>query len=163
MRGGVLQLHRWGLIDRIVDAGTPPIRRTTFRYADDEVAITIKPSHGVDALYAPRRTVLDPILVDAAIAAGADVCYGITVTDVRRDRHGRVIGIEGRDDAGRSVGVGAGIVIGADGLRSTIAARGSAHRSNDRHATPAPSSTATGQASTPTATSGSTGPASPPA
>ena len=37
MRGGVLQLHRWGLLDRIVDAGTPPIRRTTFRYANDEV------------------------------------------------------------------------------------------------------------------------------
>ena len=37
MRGGVLQLHRWGLLDRIVDAGTPPIRRTTFRYAHDDV------------------------------------------------------------------------------------------------------------------------------
>ena len=36
MRGGVVQLHRWGLLDRIVDAGTPPIRRTTFRYATDE-------------------------------------------------------------------------------------------------------------------------------
>ena len=29
MRGGVLQLHRWGLLDRIVEAGTPPVRRTT--------------------------------------------------------------------------------------------------------------------------------------
>ena len=38
----------------------PPMRRTTFRYADDVVPITIKPSHGVDALYAPRRTLLDP-------------------------------------------------------------------------------------------------------
>ena len=27
--------------------------------------ITIKPSYGVDALYAPRRTVLDPILVES--------------------------------------------------------------------------------------------------
>src|SRR5580765_2295463 len=70
MRGGVMQLHRWGLLDHIVDAGTPPVRRTTFRYANDDVTVTIKPSHGVDALYAPRRTVLDPVLVDAAIAAG---------------------------------------------------------------------------------------------
>ena len=31
MRGGVLQLQRWGLLERIVGAGTPPIRRTTFR------------------------------------------------------------------------------------------------------------------------------------
>ena len=44
MRGGVLQLHRWGLLDRIVDAGTPAIRRTTFRYADGDVTVTIKPS-----------------------------------------------------------------------------------------------------------------------
>jgi flavin-dependent dehydrogenase len=123
MRGGVLQLHRWGLLDRIVDAGTPPIRRTTFRYANDDVTVTIKPSHGVDALYAPRRSVLDPVLVDAAVAAGAAVRYGVTVTDVRRHPDGRVIGIEGRDDAGRPVAVDADLVIGADGLRSTIAQR----------------------------------------
>ena len=83
MRGGVLQLHRWGLLDDVVAAGTPPVRRTTFRYADDvHRRSTIKPSHGVDALYAPRRTVLDPILVDAAAAAGAEVL-------LRRHRHRR--------------------------------------------------------------------------
>jgi 2-polyprenyl-6-methoxyphenol hydroxylase-like FAD-dependent oxidoreductase len=123
MRGGVLQLHRWGLLDRIVDAGSPPIRRTTFRYANEEITITIKPAHGVEALYAPLRTVLDPVLVDAAVAAGANLRYGVTVTDVRRDPQGRVIGIEGRDDAGRPVAVDADLVIGADGLRSTIAQR----------------------------------------
>ena len=73
MRGGVIQLHRWGLLDRIVAAGTPAITRTTFRYGAETIDIPIKPSHGVDALYAPRRTVLDPVLVDAAAAAGADV------------------------------------------------------------------------------------------
>jgi flavin-dependent dehydrogenase len=122
MRGAVLQLHRWGLLDRIVAAGTPPIRRTTFVYGhDDDVAITIKPSFGVDALYAPRRTVLDPILVDAAVAAGADVRYGIAVTGVSRDGRGRVSGVVGRDAAGRPLAIDAGIVVGADGLRSRIA------------------------------------------
>jgi flavin-dependent dehydrogenase len=123
MRGGVLQLRRWGLLDRIIDGGTPAIRQTIFRYADGDVTVTIKPSHGVDALYAPRRTLLDPVLVDAAIAAGADVRHGITVTDVRHDRTGRVIGVEGRDDTGRPFAVDAWVVIGADGLRSTIAER----------------------------------------
>jgi 2-polyprenyl-6-methoxyphenol hydroxylase-like FAD-dependent oxidoreductase len=121
MRGGVIQLHRWGLLDRIVAAGTPPVRRTTFRYAAEEITITIRPSHGIDALYAPRRTVLDPILVDAAVDAGVDVRYGITVKDVRRDRAGRVTGIVGRDHAGRAVAINARIVIGADGIRSTVA------------------------------------------
>jgi 2-polyprenyl-6-methoxyphenol hydroxylase-like FAD-dependent oxidoreductase len=123
MRGGVIQLHRWGLLDRVVAAGTPPVRRTTFRYAAEEITIAIRPSHGIDALYAPRRTVLDPILVDAAVDAGADVRYGITSTDVRRDRTGRVTGIVGRDQAGRDVAIGARLVIGADGLRSTVADR----------------------------------------
>ena len=36
MRGGVLQLHRWGLLDAVVDAGTPAIRSTEFAYGDDE-------------------------------------------------------------------------------------------------------------------------------
>src|SRR6187549_3687549 len=89
MRPAVVQLHRWGLLDAVIAAGTPPVRTTTFRYAADEVTVAIKPSHGVDALYAPRRTVLDPILVDAARAAGATFRYGVTVTDVHRDHNGR--------------------------------------------------------------------------
>jgi flavin-dependent dehydrogenase len=123
MRAGVLQLQRWGLLDGIVSAGTPPIRRTTFTYGTEQVVITIKPCFGVEALYAPRRTVLDPILVDAAAAAGAEVRYGVTVTDVARDGDGRVTGILGHDECGRALDVKAGIVVGADGVRSTIAER----------------------------------------
>jgi 2-polyprenyl-6-methoxyphenol hydroxylase-like FAD-dependent oxidoreductase len=122
MRAGVIQLDRWGLLDAIVAAGTPPVRRTTFIFARERIEVPIKPSHGVDALYAPRRTVLDPILVNAAEAAGALVRYGITVTDVRWHR-GRVTGIVARDEAGRPLVVDTGIVIGADGARSTIAGR----------------------------------------
>jgi 2-polyprenyl-6-methoxyphenol hydroxylase-like FAD-dependent oxidoreductase len=121
MRPAVVQLHRWGLLDAVVAAGTPPVRTTTFRYAADEVTVAIKPSHGVDALYAPRRTVLDPILVDAARAAGATFRYGVTATDVHRDHNGRVDGIVGRDQRGR-VAWQAAWVVGADGIRSRVAA-----------------------------------------
>ena len=123
MRGGVLQLSRWGLLDRIIAAGTPPVRRTTFRYAGAVVPITIKSSYGVDALYAPRRTVLDPIVVDAAAAAGVHVRFGVAVTDVERDRHGNVAGVVGRTRDGRPFHARARIVVGADGIRSTIAER----------------------------------------
>ena len=127
MRAGVLQLQRWGLLDHVVFAGTPPIRRTTFSYGSDgDVVITIKPTFGVDALYAPRRTVLDPILVDAAVAAGAEIRYGISVTDLSRDGDGRATGIVGHDVDGGAVAFAADIVVGADGVRSTVARRADA-------------------------------------
>ena len=121
MRGGVLQLLRWGLLDDVIAAGTPPVRLTTFRYANDVVPIKIKPSDGVDALYAPRRTVLDPILVDAAVAAGATVRFGVAVIDVERAADGSVTGIRGRTRDGQTFRAGARIIVGADGFRSTIA------------------------------------------
>jgi flavin-dependent dehydrogenase len=123
MRGAVVQLQRWGLLDRVIAAGTPAVRRVTFRYAGQVVPITIKQSHGVDALYAPRRTVLDPILVDAAARAGAEVRFGTVVTDVERDEAGAVIGVRGRNRDGREWRAPARIVVGADGMRSTVAAR----------------------------------------
>jgi 2-polyprenyl-6-methoxyphenol hydroxylase-like FAD-dependent oxidoreductase len=121
MRGGVLQLHRWGLLPQIIAAGTPPVRRTTFHVGTERTPVDIKPSHGVDALYAPRRTVLDPILADAAMDAGADIRYGSTVIALRRDRTGRVIGITGHDANGRSFDATAPITIGADGMNSAVA------------------------------------------
>jgi 2-polyprenyl-6-methoxyphenol hydroxylase-like FAD-dependent oxidoreductase len=51
MRPAVLLLHRWGLTDRLEHAGTPRIRKTTFRYADhrgsEEISIDIRPRNGV--------------------------------------------------------------------------------------------------------------------
>ncbi|HYJ66665.1 MAG TPA: FAD-dependent monooxygenase [Nocardioidaceae bacterium] len=123
MRGGVLQLSRWGLLDEVIAAGTPAIRHTTFRYAHDVVPIAIKPGNGVDALFAPRRTVLDAILVDAARAAGADVRFGIAVADVERDDRGAVTGVVGRARDGSTFQARARVVVGADGIYSTIADR----------------------------------------
>ena len=59
MRGGVLQLHRWGLLDAVVAAGTPAIRSTEFAYGDEIETVDIRPGGGISALRAPRRTVLD--------------------------------------------------------------------------------------------------------
>jgi flavin-dependent dehydrogenase len=121
LRGGVVQLARWGLLDRVACAGTPAVRRTVFHYGDERIDVPIKPGPGFDALYAPRRTVLDPILVDAARAAGAEVRFGVTVTGLHRDDHGRVTGIIGRDEEGAPFSVGARITVGADGMGSTVA------------------------------------------
>jgi flavin-dependent dehydrogenase len=121
MRGGAVQLRRWGLLDQVIAAGTPPIRRTVFHYGDEITTVSIKPAAGVDALYAPRRTVLDRILVDAAVAAGAEVRFGVDVTGLERDSTGRVVGIVGRDRQGEAVHAHAWLTVGADGPRSLVA------------------------------------------
>jgi 2-polyprenyl-6-methoxyphenol hydroxylase-like FAD-dependent oxidoreductase len=121
MRAGVLQLSRWGLLDQVRAAGTPAIHSTSFIYDSEVITVPIKPRDGVDSLCSPRRTVLDPILADAAAAAGADVRFGPRLVDLVRAPNGRVSGvvIEDRDRSLREIR--AGLVIGADGLRSTVA------------------------------------------
>ena len=121
MRGGVLQLHRWGVLDRVAATGAPPIRRVTFHYGRDSMPVTLKPYAGVDALYAPRRTVLDALLVGAAEEAGARFGFGLAMTDVARDRAGRVVGAVVRDHLGATWTERAGLVVGADGRSSLVA------------------------------------------
>ena len=121
MRGGVLQLHRWGVLPRLRNAGTPPVRGTTFHYGDEEITVAIMASHGVDALYAPRRTLLDRTLVDAALEAGATVRYGCTLVDVIRGSQGRIRGAAVLDGDGEPMRIEADLIIGADGACSSVA------------------------------------------
>jgi flavin-dependent dehydrogenase len=121
MRGGVLQLHRWGLLGAIQSAGTPAIRTTTFHYGAEALEIAIKARDGIDALFAPRRTLLDTLLADAARASGAEVVHGVRAVQLLRDGDGRVRGTVLQRGDGSSAAVRADLVIGADGLRSSIA------------------------------------------
>ena len=93
MRGGVLQLTKWGLLDAVVAAGTPPVRRTVFHYGEEQFAVSIKPAAGTDALYAPRRTVLDALLVDEAVRSGVIVEFGTPVVGLCRAADDRVTGV----------------------------------------------------------------------
>jgi len=135
MRGGVLQLARWGLLPYLVEAGTPAVRHTSFHYGNEELAIALKPGDGVDALYAPRRTVLDALLVDAALEAGAEVRHGETLVGLLR-QDGRVCGAVTLDAIGQRREIAADIVIGADGIGSSVARlAGAATLRESRHAT----------------------------
>src|SRR6188472_157530 len=82
MRAGVLQLSRWGVLEAVTTAGTPVIRSTSFHYADEVTAVQIKPQPSMEGLYAPRRTVLDRILVDAARKAGAEITFETQLVDL---------------------------------------------------------------------------------
>ncbi len=117
---GVARLRRWGLLDRIRERGTPPTRDV--RIDLDGVVMTgrFPAFDGVDALYSPRRQLLDTLLLEAAREAGAEVRENFRVEELLWER-GRVIGIRGRERVGRAVTEHARLVIGADGKRSTVA------------------------------------------
>jgi flavin-dependent dehydrogenase len=121
MRGGVLQLHRWGLLNAIIESGAPAIISTEFSYGDEIETVGIRPNDGIAALRAPRRTVLDRLLLDAALAAGADLRVPARVTRVLADGD-TVVGVEGIDrGTATAFRATAPLIIGADGRNSTIA------------------------------------------
>ncbi len=73
---------------------------------------------------AVRRTILDTILLQRARDAGARVEEEVRVTDVVKDASGRVTGVQTSASAsGVPRAINAGIVIGADGLRSVVGRR----------------------------------------
>jgi 2-polyprenyl-6-methoxyphenol hydroxylase-like FAD-dependent oxidoreductase len=82
---------------------------------------------GVDALYSPRRTLLDTILVEAAREAGAEIRENFRVTEVTASG-GRVTGIRGGARGCPEVTETASLVIGADGKRSLVAGAVGARR-----------------------------------
>lgn len=136
MRAGVLQLSRWGVLEAIKKAGTPVVRSTSFRYGDEIVTVPIKPQRDMDGLYAPRRTVIDRVLVDAAQQAGAAFSFETQLVDLMRADNGRVRGVRIKDGHDQERQVSADLVIGADGVRSTVARLvGSERYRTGRHAT----------------------------
>ena len=55
-RAGVLQLSRWGVLDRIRAAETPVANTVVFHYGGEQVTIDVPARGDVDGLYSPRRT-----------------------------------------------------------------------------------------------------------
>ena len=98
MRGAVVQLRRWGLLPQVIAAGTPAIRSATFHLRDAVSASSQAPGR-IDALYAPRRIVLDPVLVEAARAARTWDSARRS-PDLRREPSGRVRGVARRPAGG---------------------------------------------------------------
>jgi len=112
---GVAALKDWGLLDRLLATGCPGIDT----YAFDFGSVTISGAPGTDEApfaYAPRRTVLDKLLVDAAAEAGAELREGFTVEGLLIEG-GRVTGIRGHGKGE----LRARVVVGADGHHSLVA------------------------------------------
>jgi flavin-dependent dehydrogenase len=129
--GGVLQLRRWGLLDRVVATNVPFVVPFTLTIGANEFRDPLPIEEGMGTV-SPRRTVLDKLLVDAAVEAGAELREGVTVTDLQRDDQGRVTGIAGHDEDGNAVNERAALVIGADGTHSFVARAAAAEVYDER-------------------------------
>jgi 2-polyprenyl-6-methoxyphenol hydroxylase-like FAD-dependent oxidoreductase len=112
---GIASLRRWGLLDRLVETGCPPVSAMTFDVGPFALAAAPPPSDGVADGYCPRRTVLDSLLLEAAAEAGADVRTGMAVDELLFE-DGVVVGIraQGAEERAR-------VVVGADGRNSLVA------------------------------------------
>jgi 2-polyprenyl-6-methoxyphenol hydroxylase-like FAD-dependent oxidoreductase len=126
---GVMALSRWGLLERLVATGCPPI--DTYAFDFGPFVISGAPgTKGAPVAYGPRRTVLDKLLVDAASEAGAEVREGFAVEEVVFEGD-RVAGIRG-GKGGQSVTEHARVVIGADGLHSFVSRAVTPERYNEK-------------------------------
>jgi flavin-dependent dehydrogenase len=119
---GVVRLKRWGLLDTVLASNCPPIRKWSSNFGDFTLSGQVPLIDDVPGVLAPRRKVLDAILLNAAAEAGAEVRQGFTVTDLLTDG-ARVVGIRSRSTDATPVTEHARMVIGADGKHSTIAER----------------------------------------
>jgi flavin-dependent dehydrogenase len=127
---GTAALKRWGLLDKVAASNCPPIRTLTFDVGYFALAGEPTPSDGVAEAYSIRRTLLDQILVDAAMQAGAEMREHFSVEELLTDGE-RVTGIRGHVQGGATVTEQAPLVIGADGMRSFVARSVGAATYND--------------------------------
>ena len=117
---GIARLEAWGLRGRLADTGCPPITKINMDVGPFVLRGTPPPAGEVAEAYCPRRTVLDKLLVDSAVEAGAELRERVAVQDLVWDGD-CVVGITGRTSAGTTVTERARVVIGADGIHSLVA------------------------------------------
>ena len=114
-------LDRWGLLDRVAATNCPPIAlNMIFDVGPFALKGGVTAANDGRGGFCPRRTVLDKLLVDSAVAAGAELREEFIVEDLVWSEE-RVTGIKGRSRTGGRVEERATIVIGADGTHSVVA------------------------------------------
>ncbi len=117
---GVRFLRDWGLLERVEASNCPPMRRHTFDLGDFPLSGYPPAYNGIPGEIAPRRYVLDKLLVDAAVEAGAELREGCAVESLLWKGE-RVTGIRYQTPTGAIAEERARIVVGADGRHSRVA------------------------------------------
>jgi 2-polyprenyl-6-methoxyphenol hydroxylase-like FAD-dependent oxidoreductase len=114
-------LDRWGLLDRLASSGCPPVvLDMIFDVGPFALHGGVVGTNKGRGGFCPRRTVLDKLLVDAAVESGAELRDAFTVDELLWDGDA-VAGIRGRTRSGTAVDERARVVVGADGVHSRVA------------------------------------------
>jgi len=128
---GSLLLKRWGLLDRVLVTNPGVMSRVHFDMNGVILDGEYPTVEGINFIHSPRRYLLDKILIDAAIEAGAEFREGFITEDLLWE-DGRVVGIRGRLTNGGPATERARIVIGADGKHSLVAKSVDAPKYNEK-------------------------------
>lgn len=123
---GSAQMRRWGVLDAVKATGCPPVENIELdldfpRYGHFTLTGFPEPvDDGFASIYAPKRIILDELLVRHAESSGAEVREGFSVDSLVFDGD-RVVGVRGHSAGGKEVSEYASFVVGADGMRSLVA------------------------------------------
>ncbi|MCA9939980.1 MAG: FAD-dependent monooxygenase [Anaerolineales bacterium] len=117
---GLACLEKWGLLSRLLPRGCQPYRHISMDFGDFSFTGAPPAAGDVADTICCRRTVLDAVLLEAAIEAGVEWRGGFPVQELITD-NGKVAGILNRGHSKSPVVEKASLVIGADGMRSTVA------------------------------------------
>src|SRR5271166_889361 len=113
-------LKRLGVLSALRATGAPIVNHVDIRQEGFRARVPVPRQPGdVGGAMSIRRLLLDPILAEAAVAAGAEVWMGAKVTALVRDRD-RVTGVRVARN-GSEQALEARLVVGADGRNSTVA------------------------------------------
>src|ERR671927_56477 len=82
---GLAALERWGLLESLRATGCPPVDTYSFDFGPVTISGSPQPIDGIGPVSGPRRTVLDHLLVEAAVEAGAELREGFTVDEILSD------------------------------------------------------------------------------
>lgn len=114
-RHGPRRLAAWGLLDKMLATGCPPITSITSDLEDFPLVGRDLAVDGVPVGLGPRRVALDQVLVKAAVDPGTELREGFPVDGLVYDGD-RVAGVTSRGVTER-----ARYVVGADGRNSSVA------------------------------------------
>lgn len=128
---GVELMGHWGLLDEVIASNCPVIEKISFNPGPIKLNGTPPPIHDESRIIAPRRIILDQILIRHATGAGVEFRENCVAEEILMEGD-RVTGVRCFTKGGKPVIEKAKMVIGADGRNSIVAKSVAAPKYNEQ-------------------------------